>query len=626
MAQQRTHSRLKKFSVALVAGIVVVSGGVMTSQGASAKKAKAVKPNAPVIVSVETRPVKKKNDKADVIVTVALPTNVPKKSITSTEVLIGKQKCVIKKAKTSCKFRNMAAFRGRQSISARTKVGKNFSRSSKKIKFSISSMKRKWFNPAFRLTPTVNRNLASVLGTASGKATNMQGVRRNVRSSSISAMRAGSLSTPTTRYTLNVNGAVAFAQIDSSSGAESGSGLYAISSTGAISEALTENWTPEPQPNMPMPPSGTPKVSKFYIAPNGQIYVLFISLIQMTNDAQQCLFFSFSPDTGVPTCIDPGLTGMHWYGGWMMQRYTNPGVQFDAAGNVYYMGYSFTMGQGGAVLRKYNASTGQITELANPNAMIEDFAVLSDGSVIIVGGTASTSAAWTRIIGPTGALRNLGAPFTSSAAKFLTKFSDGNFYLGSWSNPSGGGNNSGVVRYLPSTGQLETKYWIKGNSWSSKGDVVNDSVNAAEYNGICTDADGGSNYADPFCQWGGSLISKVATANGKDYVLNQGMGMSSSTSSLMQYYPTLQKISLSIANVTLIESTGSKLIVTGTDANGTNIMSVYDPTTRAETVVMDGSNQVEIYSMTYVPALGKVMFSGLQFSNNSYVLGEIAIP
>lgn len=64
----------------------------MTSQEASAKKAKAVKPNAPVIVSVETRPVKKKNDKADVIVTVALPTNVPKKSITSTEVLIGKQK------------------------------------------------------------------------------------------------------------------------------------------------------------------------------------------------------------------------------------------------------------------------------------------------------------------------------------------------------------------------------------------------------------------------------------------------------------------------------------------------------------------------------------------------------
>jgi len=41
---------------------------------------------------------------------------------------------------------------------------------------------------------------------------------------------------------------------------------------------------------------------------------------------------------------------------------------------------------------------------------------------------------------------------------------------------------------------------------------------------------------------------------------------------------------------------------------------------------MDGSNQIEIYSMTYVPALGKVMFSGLRFSDNSYVVGEIAIP
>jgi hypothetical protein len=179
---------------------------------------------------------------------------------------------------------------------------------------------------------------------------------------------------------------------------------------------------------------------------------------------------------------------------------------------------------------------------------------------------------------------------------------------------------------VPSTGQLEAKYWIRTNTWKDNGQTVNESVNGSEFNGICTGANGNTNYSDPFCQSGGSLISKVATVGGRNFVLSQSMDMSSSKTSLLQYYPTLQRVPVSIANVTLIESTGTKLIVTGTDSNGLNIMSVYDPATGAETVVMDGTNEVEIYSMTYVPAVGKVMFSGLQFSNNSYVVGEIAIP
>jgi len=205
----------------------------------------------------------------------------------------------------------------------------------------------------------VNRNLAAVLGSAAGEATNIQDLRRGVRPSSLSAMRAGALSTPSTRYTLNVNGTVAFAQFDNTSG--SGSGLSAISATGVVTDAIIENWTEEtPVVQGPMPPSMlAPKVSKFYVAPNGQIYIQFIGPIRMTNDAESCMFYSFAPDTDVPTCIDPGLNGMHWYGGWMSQRYTNPGVQFDGAGNVYYMGHSFSMGQGGAVLRKFNVSTSQ---------------------------------------------------------------------------------------------------------------------------------------------------------------------------------------------------------------------------------------------------------------------------
>lgn len=618
MAQQQTQSRYKKISAALVATVIVVGGGVLSSGTTSAKKASNAVPQAPTIVSIESKVLKSKT-KADLKITIALPTNVAKNSVSLTEVSVGKKKCVIKKAKTSCTIRGIDANYMSYMVTAKTKANNKFSKASKKIKFVVNDLTRKWFNPAYRPAAVVNRNLVAVLGSSSGKATSMQGVKRGARASAMAVPRVGIMSTDA-RLTLNVSGAVAFAQFENSS--SSGTGLSVISSTGAISEAFTENWTPSGGPNNV--PLMTPKVSKFFVAPNGQIYVQFMMPFPMIDGGTNCSFYSFSLDTGQPTCIDPNLQGMHWFGGWMNQRYTNPGVQFDAAGNVYYMGYTVSIGQSGAVLRKYNTSTGLITELANQNTRIDDFAVLPDGSVMIVGGTNSTGSEWTRIVGSTGALRSVGGPFSATSAKFITKFSDGNYYLGSWT-PSGSSGH-GVVRLNSSTGQLDPKYWIQSPTYGDKGTQTNNSYMAAEFNGICTNASGNTNYSDQFCQWGGALISKVVTANGADYILNGSMGMQTNTASLMQYYPTVKRVPSNIAKVTLVESTGTKLILTGTNNEGRNIVSVYDPSTNQETIVMDGTNEVEIYSMTYVSALGKMMFSGLQFSNNSYVVGEIAIP
>lgn len=619
MAHQQTSFRFKKLSGALVATVVVVGGGVISSSTVSAKKSSGAVPEAPTIVSIETKVAKNKKT-ADLKFTVALPSNVTAKSIALTEVSIGKKKCVMKKAKTSCTIRGVDANYVVYSVTAKTKVSNKFGKASKKIQFSVNQITRKWFNPAYRPAFTVNRSLVAVLGSSSGKATSMQGVRRGARASAMSTPRVG-ITTTGARLTLNVSSAVAFAQFENSS--SSGTGLSAISSTGAISEAFTENWTPSGGPNNV--PLMAPKVSKFFVAPNGQIYVQFMMPFPMIDGGTSCSFYSFSLDTGEPTCIDPNLQGMHWFGGWMNQRYTNPGVQFDTAGNVYYMGYTTSIGQSGAVLRKYNTSNGQITELANQNTRIDDFAVLPDGAVIIVGGTNSTGSEWTRVVGPTGALRNIGAPFVASAARFITKFSDGNYYLGSWSQTNNG-IDSGVVRFIPSTGTIESEYWIRTSQWNDNGQQINRSRMANEFNAICMDAKGSVSFSNPFCQWGGGLISKAVVAKGNDYVLTQGMGGPGMKRSLMQYAPTLKSVMTNVANIALIESTGTKLIITGTNAEGTNVMSVFDPATDTETMVMDGSNQIEIYSMTYVPALGKVMFSGLRFSDNSYVVGEIAIP
>jgi hypothetical protein len=621
---QREHrngtSYRKILSAGVIALLVITAGGIATASGASAKKGASVAPQPPQIVSIQSKTSKDKR-RADLIITIALSSNVPTKSITLSEVFAGKQKCVIKKAKTSCTIRNVEAEYTRHSISARTKANNKFSKSSKKIKFTVNRMNRKWSNPAFRPAPRVNRNLAAVLGSAGGKVTNMQGVRRGVRTSSLSAMRAGSMSTSTARYTLNVNGAVAFAQFESSFGSDSG--LYAISATGAISDAFTENWTEELPPGQPPLPYNMARVSKFFIAPNGQMYVQFVNQIRMTSEAALCMFFSFATDTGIPTCVDASLSGMHWYGGWGAQRYTNPGVQFDATGNVYYLGHSFTMGQGGAVLRKLNVATGAISNLITENTAIQDFAVLADGSVIIVGGTSSTASQWTRVVSASGVLRNIGGQLSTVAASFVAKFEDGNFYLGVW-NPMGQNAANGVLRLVPSSGTLDSKYWIRTMMWNDNGNQSPGSYNDAGYNEVCINAEGILNYSDQFCQWGGSQVSRVVTANGKNYALTGGMGPQVNAS-LMQYFPTLKKVPSTISRVTLVESTGTKLIITGTNSDGANVLSVYDPATDIETLVMDGSNEIEVYSMTYVPVLNKVMFSGLQFATNSYVVGEIAI-
>jgi hypothetical protein len=80
MTQTQVRSRFKKISVVLAASVIVVGGGVLTSSTASAKKGSTATPQAPTVISIESKLAKNKR-KANVIVTFALPTNVTKKSI-----------------------------------------------------------------------------------------------------------------------------------------------------------------------------------------------------------------------------------------------------------------------------------------------------------------------------------------------------------------------------------------------------------------------------------------------------------------------------------------------------------------------------------------------------------------
>jgi hypothetical protein len=42
--------------------------------------------------------------------------------------------------------------------------------------------------------------------------------------------------------------------------------------------------------------------------------------------------------------------------------------------------------------------------------------------------------------------------------------------------------------------------------------------------------------------------------------------------------------------------------------------------------LIDSTNEVEIYNMSYITATNKIMFNGLRFSDNTLVVGEVDMP
>jgi hypothetical protein len=71
---------------------------------------------------------------------------------------------------------------------------------------------------------------------------------------------------------------------------------------------------------------------------------------------------------------------------------------------------------------------------------------------------------------------------------------------------------------------------------------------------------------------------------------------------------------------------GRKLILAGSTTDSVNTLVVLDLDTFQETILIDSTNEVEIYNMSYITATNKIMFNGLRFSDNTLVVGEVDMP
>jgi hypothetical protein len=567
---------------------------VIGATNASALSVKA-KPSKPAVQSIRAS-AKSSKGTVDVSVSFSIANTNVKSPILQSQVKVGTKICTANRRASKCTVKAVAVGKKIYKVLVRAKNRNGFGAWSSSISFTAKpgSIWSKVGNstpstvattPSAAATGPASRtdlSKANVLGISTVKLAKVGGISSsNVQSTRVRKFSVGDV-------LFKTSGIVAYAQADLSS--QSGSKLLAISTTGAVSDAIS---------------SGTAVVKDFYSAPNGNVYIVFESKVELTTGGTTCLLAVVDVSTGVPTCVDSTLDSVSWGLGYNTDTGNSP-IQLDASGAVYFAG---RVGSS-SVLRK--AQNGAITDLINDNVTLQDFIVQSDGTVIVAGYTTSSQVRWLRRISAAGGLKNL----TIGTVFSLWRFADGKVYAGLWGDP-----NFGWKRYSTDLDALEDKYWISGNINGVSRDAYF-KLDSLDSIADCSGTNLSKNTS--FCGWYGGMVNPVFNVLGQ-----KTFGVAGSTGQvrqLWQYFPTVEKTNVTaISSVTLAQQVITTIILSGTSSTGSNILSLYDTSSKQETVVMDGSNEVEIYSMSYSQKKNAVMFAGLRFSDNKYVVGEVSL-
>jgi hypothetical protein len=567
------------------------------------------KPSKPVIQAIRST-AKSSKGTVDVSVSFSMASTNSKSPIQQTQVKVGTKICTANRTAKKCTVKSVVAGKTYK-VLVRAKNRNGFGAWSSGVSF-VAKSRSSWMRtvttmPSIATTMPIVATTMPIVATtvpATTTTTTLPVLRTDLTKatvlgiSTVKLAKVGGISSSGVQSTrvrkhavgdviFKTSGIVAYAQADTSS--QSGSKLLAVSTSGAVSDAIS---------------SGTAVVKDFYSAPNGNVYIVFESKVALTTGGTTCILAVVDVSNGQPTCVDSTLDLIKWGLGYQLPG--NPPIQFDSSGAVYFAGQVGSS----AVLRK--AKNGAITDLINDNVTLQDFIVLSDGTVIAAGETTSSRARWLRRISVTGGLKNLAIGEVNS----LHKFADGKVYAGLQNyDPS-----PGFKRYSTELDALEDKFWISGPKGISKDSYFY----VDQYGGIpdCNSENYTKNQV--FCNGYGTQVAPVFNILGqKTFAV---AGFSGQSRQLWQVYPIAEKTNVTaINNVTLAQQIITTMILAGTSSTGSNILSLYDTSSKQETIVMDGSNEVEIYSMSYSQKKNTIMFSGLRFSDNKYVVGEVSL-
>lgn len=577
-------------------GALVVMVAFLTST-TPVSAAKTPPPEIPVIVKISPVSTSKGFSKIRVMIDKAAP------GVSTSISINGEFTCTIKPSANSCVVSKVVS-KYQMMVRARASKGLSKSRWTGNMQLKATAT---WVRDGYDTAgvkfpaPVDGSSKGRVLGTAP-KWTKFQALKRSgVTSAGLHQARPKVLGVD---VVFQVSGAVGLA-LSSASGS-CGTNQSGLTSCAVAVAADGSN------PSLFAPGSATPAIRDFYSAPNGKLYVVLLSPTVLVSGGSTCVLLTVNTDSGLPTCVDPAMNSVSMSMGYAFGAMANgnPPIQFDDSGNVYYSGVA----SGGFTFTLRKNVGGVISSLVNDNIMVRDFLVLGDGSVLIAGTTSSTQTWWFRKISTSGAITSI---LNGTQATFMRKFVDGNVYYGVQGSIV---NNSNVSRYLVADGKVDDIPWMAGG----QNFTPTEPATRNSLSGLCPVMMGASPYVSMFCSSSGSLVKYIFNV-GTDRTYAVAAGYSGQTAELMQYYPTVSRENSVVKTITIAYQVNGKFVLTGLDASSKNIVTVYDPLTHQESVIYDGSNEVEIYSIGFVPSTGKVMFNGLRFSTGQVIVGDIAI-
>ena len=547
-------------------------GGLLCITASSTASASSVtaKPSKPTISGI-TAVKSSRSGKVDVTVVFTKAATNSKAPLTLTEVKIGSATCKALKSATRCTVKNIS-------------VGK-------KVKVSARAMNRNGFGgSSFAVSYIPKAGNKWVRSTPASVSTTVPGVVSTTVPGVVSTTVPGVVSTTVPSVVaaglkFNIKNAVGLALKSSVSSAAvrknaTGSNLQTVDSAGNTADAVS---------------SGSASIAKFLIAPNDKLFVLFNNKTAVGETS--CLLAEVNKTTGEPACIESELISITWPS---EANGSNP-IQFSSDGALYYMGQGGVAPNDSGVLRRY--SDGKTTSLVTNNVLLSKFLVLNSGDVLLEGSTKGTGATWLRKVSITGELSTILTPFTSY---LMLETSDRNVLLHSYFNGSWG-----YKRYITNESRIESDFWIVSQAGGSPTSRFN-------LRDVCLE--GQLFKDDAFCSGAGITRLVIRTLSQKVLLLQTYNGKNSS---ITQVNPTFIGLTSEVKSVGVAQSVLDYIILSGTNGSSKNVTTLYNSSTDTEQVLIPAATEIEVYHLNYVASTNKIMFDGLRFSDNKYVIGQV---
>lgn len=332
---------------------------------------------------------------------------------------------------------------------------------------------------------------------------------------------------------------------------------------------------------------GNVPVKKLLIAPGNKTYLVFQQKVILNGGSSGagCILAELQTDAQFPMCVDNDFDAVNWYGG-----AAGPSVQFDNSGAIYYSGYKGSR----SVLRKYY--NGVRSDLLNDYISVRRFLAMPDGSVYIAGDNTG-GGAWFRRLTAGGSLQNIIAG-VNQAPLWLMIFPDTKLYFGMWEPPY-----MGVFSMLANGITLDERAWMAHSDMGGTYGSENPHWDCSNLGSL------GS-----FC---GAMPSYMyRSPGGKVYMLDN--------KKLAMIYPEVQSLPSSVTSISVAKGLGSRLVLAGVDGQNRNQLIIYDPSNQTEIDLLNGQD-IEAYRLNYLASEQKILFDGLRFVDNKYVIGQVNI-